>query len=101
MIFAHAEQAQKAKRANVTNPTVSKIEIDHHFAADPLGEFCNFDEDLLQFWVLGKKRLRLLVGCRIGIGYHREPIALIWTGLKATEPIADPVFEIDGFQGLG
>jgi hypothetical protein len=45
--------------------------------------------------------LRLLVGRRIGVRHDYEPIALIWTGLKATEPIADPVFEIDGFQGLG
>jgi hypothetical protein len=41
--FAHAEQAQEAKRASATNPTVSKSEIDHHFAADPLGELCNLD----------------------------------------------------------
>jgi hypothetical protein len=47
--FARAQQAQEAKRASATNPTVSKIEIDHHFAADPLGELCNLDKDLLQF----------------------------------------------------
>src|SRR6516225_5800011 len=52
--FARAEQAQEAKRARARNPTVSKSEIDHHFAADPPGELCNLDEDLLQFWVLGK-----------------------------------------------
>src|SRR5215813_9868927 len=79
--FARVEQAQEAKRARARNPTVSKSEIDHHFAADPLGELCNLDEDLLQFWVLGKKRLRLLVGRRIGVRHDYEPIALIWTGL--------------------
>src|SRR5215831_9038189 len=100
MRFARAGQAQEVKRASARNPTVSKSEIDHHFAADPLGELCNLEEDLLQFWVLGKKRLRLLVGRRIGVRHDYEPIVLIWTGLKATEPIADPVFEIDGFQGL-
>ena len=54
LIFARDEHAQETQRASATNPTVSKIEIDHHFAADPFGELCNLDEDLLQFWVLEK-----------------------------------------------
>jgi len=70
------------------NPTVSKIEIDHHFAANPLGELRNLDEDLLQFWVLGKKRLHLLVGRRVGVRYDCNPVSFIRTGLEATEPVA-------------
>ncbi len=68
------------------NPTVSKIEGDHHFAANPILELCNLAENLLQFLVLGKKRLHLLVGRRVGVRYDCNPVSFIRTGLEATEP---------------
>ena len=79
---------------------LSEIEIDDHFPADPLREFCNLDKDLLAFGVLGKNCLRLLIGRLVGVLHNDEPVSGIRAGLKAAQPIADPVFEIVAFRAF-
>ena len=80
---------------------MSKIEIDHHFSANPLRELCNLDKDLLALGVLRNSFLRLLIGRLVGVLHNDEPVSDIWAGLKAAQPIGDPVFELDGLQLLG
>ena len=80
---------------------VSKIEIDDQFSANSLRELCNLGKRLLAFGVLHKSCLRLLIGHLVGVLHNDEPVSDIWAGLKATQPIGDPVFEIDGLQLLG
>ena len=67
IVFEHPEQGRLAKSEGAANPAVSKIEIDHQFAVNPLGDPSNLGDDLLVFGVLGKNCLRLLVGRRIGV----------------------------------
>ena len=77
---------------------MSKVEIDDHFSANPLRELCNLDKSLLAFGVFGKNCLRLLIGRRVGVLHNDEPVSCIWAGLKAAQPIGDPVFEIVGLK---
>jgi len=88
-----------ALRAN--DIAVSKIEINYQFTVYPFGDLCNLSNDLLVLGVLGKHCLRFLIGGRIGVLHDNEPVSRVRACLKATQPIGNPVFEIDGFQGLG
>jgi hypothetical protein len=92
---------RRPSRPAQRTPAVSKIEIDDHFSANPLRELCNLGKGLLAFGVLRNGCLRLLIGRLVGVLHNDEPVSGIWAGLKAAQPIGDPVFEIDGLQLLG
>src|SRR5436190_17071522 len=91
----------KAKRTSAAKPAVSKFEIDDQLSANPLRELCNLGKGLLAFGVLRNTCLRPLIGRLVGILHNDEPVSDIWAGLKAAQPIGDPVFEIGGLQLLG
>ncbi|MGC2318435.1 MAG: hypothetical protein WA615_18400 [Bradyrhizobium sp.] len=80
---------------------MSKIEIDDHLSANPLRDLCNLDKGPLAFGVLRNSCLRLVIGRLVGVLHNDEPVSDIWAGLKAAQPIGDPVFELGGLQLLG
>ena len=70
-------------------------------SADPFRELCNRGKDLLAFGVLRNSCLHVLIGRLVGVLHNDEPVSDIWAGLKLTQPIVDPVFEVDGLQSVG
>ena len=88
-------------RTRTQTSPASKVEIDDHLSADPLRELCNLGKGLLAFGVSRNSGLHLLIGRLVGVPDNDEPVSDIWAGLKAAQPIGDPVFELGGLQLLG